>query len=96
VIRLPAEIDITNAGRIGELLDLAIASGAATVVADMTATIFCDCSGARELALAHNKAAASGTELQIVMPSAHVRRIFPADRTRPGTGDLPRPGGGEY
>lgn len=76
VIRLPAEIDITNAGRIGEQLDSAIASGAGTVIADMAATTFCDSSGARELALAHNKAAASGIELQIVMPSARVRRIF--------------------
>jgi anti-sigma B factor antagonist len=76
VIRLPAEIDATNAGRVGEQLDSAIASGAATVTADMTATTFCDSSGARELALAHNKAAASGIELQIVMPSARVRRIF--------------------
>jgi anti-sigma B factor antagonist len=76
VIGLPAEIDATNAGRIGEQLDSAIASGAATVIADMTATTFCDSAGARELLLAHHKAAASGTELQIVMPSAAVRRIF--------------------
>jgi anti-sigma B factor antagonist len=75
-IWLPAEIDATNAGRIGEQLDSAIASGAATVIADMTATTFCDSSGARELLLAHHKAAESGTELQIVMPSAAVRRIF--------------------
>src|SRR5689334_12979834 len=75
-IRLPAEIDATNAGRIGEQLHSAIASGAATVIADMTATTFCDSSGARELLLAHHKAAESGTELQIVMPSAAVRRIF--------------------
>jgi anti-sigma B factor antagonist len=76
VIRLPAEIDATNAGRIGDQLDSAFASGAATVIADMTATTFCDSSGARELALAHNKAAAGGIELRIVMPSADVRRIF--------------------
>jgi anti-sigma B factor antagonist len=76
VIRLPAEIDATNAGRIGEQLGSAFASGAATVIADMTATTFCDSSGVRELALAHNKAVASGIELQIVMPSARVRRIF--------------------
>jgi anti-sigma B factor antagonist len=76
VIRLPAEIDATNAGRIGEQLDSAIASGAATVIADMTDTTFCDSTGVRELALAHNKAAAGGIELRIVMPSAAVRRIF--------------------
>lgn len=76
MIRLPAEIDTTNAGRIGDQLGSAFASGAATVIADMTATTFCDSSGARELVLAHNKAAAGGVELQIVMPSAHFLRIF--------------------
>src|SRR5690349_21723880 len=75
-IRLPAEIGATNAGRIGEQLHSAIASGAATVIAGMTATAFCDSTGARKLLLAHHKAAASCTELQIVLPSAAVRRIF--------------------
>lgn len=76
VIWLPAEIDATNAGRISEQLDSAVTSGTATVIADMTATTFCDSTGARELVLAHRKAAAAGIELQIVMPSADVRRIF--------------------
>jgi len=76
VVRLPAEIDATNAYRIGEELGSAFAPGVATVVADMTATTFCDSSGAKELLLAHNKAAADGIELRIVMPSADVRRLF--------------------
>ena len=76
VIRLPAEIDATNAGRIGEELGSAFAPGVAAVIADMTATTFCDSSGARELLLAHNKATADGIELRMVMPSAGVRRIF--------------------
>ena len=76
VIRLPAEIDATNAQRIGEELGSAFAPGVATVIADMTATTFCDSSGAKELLLAHNKAAANGIELRIVMPSADVRRLF--------------------
>jgi anti-sigma B factor antagonist len=77
VIRLPAEIDATNARRIGEELGSAFASGVATVITDMTATTFCDSSGTRELLLAHHKAAAGSTELRIVMPSAGVRRFFP-------------------
>ena len=76
VIRLPAEIDATNAGRIGEELGSACAPGVAAVIADMTATTFCDSRGARELLLAHHKATADGIELRIVMPSAGVRRIF--------------------
>lgn len=76
VIRLPTEIDVTNAGRIGEELGSAFAPGVAAVIADMTTTTFCDSSGARELLLAHHKATAEGIELRIVMPSAGVRRIF--------------------
>jgi anti-sigma B factor antagonist len=76
VVRLPAEIDAANAPCIGEELGSAFASGAATVIADMTATIFCAASGAKELLLAHNKAATAGIELRIVMPSADVRRLF--------------------
>ena len=77
VIRLPAEIDAANAGRIGEELDSAFAPGVAAVIADMTATTFCDSTGARELLLAHHKATADGIELQIVMPpSANIRRLF--------------------
>ena len=76
VIRLPAEIDATNVRRIGEELGSAFAPGVAAVIADMTATTFCDSSGARQLLLAHHKATADGIELRIVMPSAIVRRIF--------------------
>jgi anti-anti-sigma factor len=77
VIRLPAEIDATNAGRIGEELASAFATGVAAVIADMTATTFCDASGARELLVAHHKATADAIELQIVMPpSANIRRLF--------------------
>jgi hypothetical protein len=89
VIRLPAEIDATNAGRIGEVLYSAFAPGVAAVIADMTDTTFCDSSGARELLLAHHKATADGDAVSRC--PAHL----PADRTRPGTGDLPEPGGGE-
>ena len=76
VVRLPAEIDATNASRIGAQLYSTFAPGVAAVIADMTATTFCDSTGARELLLAHHKAAAGGIELRIVMPSADVRRIF--------------------
>jgi anti-anti-sigma factor len=76
VIPLPAEIDVTNARRVGEELSSAFTSGVATVIADMTATTSCDFRGARELLLAHNKATAEGIELRIVMPSAGVRRVF--------------------
>jgi NADPH:quinone reductase len=47
------------AGQVGRQLDAALAPGVATVVADMTATRFCDTSGIHMLVLAHRRAAAN-------------------------------------
>jgi len=49
VLTLPAEIDITNARRLRGEVGSALVSGATVVVADLTATTFCDSSGARIL-----------------------------------------------
>jgi anti-anti-sigma regulatory factor len=42
VLALPAKIDMANAGRVGQQLGSALAAGVKTVIADMTATRFCD------------------------------------------------------
>ena len=42
VVTLPAEIDMVNADHIGADLQAALTPGVTTVVADMTATTFCD------------------------------------------------------
>jgi anti-anti-sigma factor len=76
VVTLPAEIDMDNADQIGQQLDAALAPGVATVVADMTATRFCDTSGVRMLVLAHKEAAAHNAELRVVIPSADVLRVL--------------------
>ena len=76
MVPLPAEIDLDNADQIGRQLDAALAPGVATVVADMTATRFCDTSGVRMLVLAHKKAAAHNAELRVVIPSADVLRVL--------------------
>ena len=76
VITLPAEIDITGARRLCGEVGSALVSGATVVVADMTATTFCDSSGARILVLAWEQAAVNGIDLRIVVPSAAVRRGF--------------------
>jgi anti-anti-sigma factor len=85
VLTFPAEIDICNARQLGGELGSALAS-AAMVIADLTATTFCDCSGIRALVLAQAQAAATGIELRLVVPSAGVRRAFAltgADRLLP-------------
>jgi anti-anti-sigma factor len=76
VLTLPAEIDITNARRLCAEVGSALVSGATVVVADMTATTFCDYAGARVLVRAWEQAAVNGIELRIVVPSAAVRRGF--------------------
>jgi hypothetical protein len=47
VVTLPAEIDIANAGRVGEYLRAAFAPGVRTVIADVPGTRFCDTSATR-------------------------------------------------
>ena len=76
VVTLPAEIDITNADRIGEELSSAIARGAGIVVADLTGTRFCNSSGISMLVLAHRQAAANHAELRLVVLSTVVLRAL--------------------
>jgi anti-sigma B factor antagonist len=76
VVTMPAEIDVTNADRIGGELSAAIGGGAAIVVADMTGTRFCNSSGISMLVLAHRQAVASGAELRLVVLSAPVLRAL--------------------
>jgi anti-sigma B factor antagonist len=74
VVALPAEIDMASADRVGQELGAAFAPGVKTVIADMTATSFCDSSGISVLVRAHKQAAANGTQLRLVVHSTVVLR----------------------
>jgi anti-sigma B factor antagonist len=74
VIALPTEIDMATAGGVGRRLGSAVADGARTVIADMTATTFCDSSGIGMLLWAHKHAAANGSQLRLVVPATAVLR----------------------
>jgi anti-sigma B factor antagonist len=76
VVKLPAEIDVANANVISGQLAAAIARGPKAVIADMTATTFCGSIGIRVLVLAHQQAAAHGTELRLLRPSLRVLRVM--------------------
>ena len=76
VVALPGEVDIGNSGRIGEDLRAALGPGVSVVVADMTATTFCDSSAIRALVIARDQAVASGAELRLAVARAPVRRIL--------------------
>jgi anti-sigma B factor antagonist len=69
LVATPAEIDITNADQLrGALLDAA-RTWHPVIVADMTGTRFCDCSGLQALMTAHKRAQAEGTQLRLVLPA---------------------------
>jgi anti-sigma B factor antagonist len=76
VVTLPAEIDISIAGQIGEELCTAFTPGVTTVIADMTDTRFCDSSGISMLVLAHQKALTNNAELRLVATSTAVLRAL--------------------
>jgi anti-sigma B factor antagonist len=76
VVSLPAEIDMTNAERVGEQLRSAFTRGAAVVIADLTSTVFCDSAGVRQFVLAHNYAGACGAQIRFVIPGRNVLRVL--------------------
>ncbi|HEV2377863.1 MAG TPA: STAS domain-containing protein [Streptosporangiaceae bacterium] len=76
VVALPAEMDMANAGHLAQQLGSALAPGVKTVIADMTATTFCDSSGISVLVRAHRQAAANRTELRLVVPFPAVLRAL--------------------
>jgi len=77
VVTLPAEIDVTNSDAVYQELIAACAPGARTVVADLTATSFCDSSGVHAVVRAHEQAAARDIALRVaVSPEGSVRRVL--------------------
>jgi anti-sigma B factor antagonist len=76
VVRGPAELDITNAGRLRAALLAAAAHGHATIVADLSDTAFCDTAGLQVLVLGHRRAVAEGGELRLVVRAATLLRLF--------------------
>jgi len=76
VVVLPAEIDVANVRQLRQELSSALATGVAVVVADMTATTFCDSMGIRTLFMAHQQARAGSAELRLAIASASVLRVM--------------------
>ena len=76
LVALPAAIHTANADASGQRLTAAMIPGVKLVIADMTATTFCDSTGMDMLVLACQKAAANGTELRLVLPSPEVLRFM--------------------
>ena len=76
VVTLPAEIDMATAPAIGEQVAAALAPGVHAVIADMTATVFCDSAGISMLIRAKKRATAHGAELRLLLPCPNVLRVL--------------------
>jgi anti-anti-sigma factor len=76
LVPLPEHISSANAEQVRNRLVRAIDRGAAVLVADLTATLSCDPSGAGALLDAYQRSVAAGTELRLVVTAEAVRRAL--------------------
>jgi anti-sigma B factor antagonist len=76
VVRLPAEIDSSNADHVRQRLCAALTPGVRIVVADLTTTTFCDVAGVRGLVRARNHAAAMNAQVRLAVGPGSVRRLL--------------------
>jgi len=76
VITLPAEVDIGNAAQVREDLLSVLAQNASMVIADMSATTFCDSAGVTALVRAARAASARGAALRVAASAPAVTRVL--------------------
>src|ERR1700761_2383131 len=69
IVVLPAEIDVTNADAVYQQLTAVLAPGVATLIADMTATGFCDSSGVHALMHAYETADSRDVQMRLAISS---------------------------
>ena len=76
VMTLPAEVDISNAEQVrGDLLSV-VTQDASLVIADMTATTFCDSAGVSALVRVARQATAHGSGLRLAASAPAVTRVL--------------------
>jgi anti-anti-sigma factor len=76
VVTLPAEIDSVNSADVAELLSGVPGQHPEVITGDLSGTTFCDSAGLHAIARAHERAAASGLELRLVVGDSPVARIL--------------------
>ena len=76
VVTMPAEVDMTNATDVSDLLIAVAGESPEVITADMTATVFCDSAGVRALVRAHERADAGGSELRLALGDSPTARII--------------------
>lgn len=86
VVTMPAEMDMTNASGVRDLLAAVASESPEVITADMAATVFCDSAGVNALARAHELAAAGGSELRLALgdsPTARIIQLIGLDQIVP-------------
>jgi anti-sigma B factor antagonist len=73
---LPAEVDISNAELVRQDLLSVVAQDASRVIADMTATTFCDSSGVSALVRVVRQTTAQGCVLRLAAAAPAVTRVL--------------------
>jgi anti-sigma B factor antagonist len=77
IVVLPPEIDVTNSEQVHNQLVAALVPGVDVVIADMTATTFCDSSGVHSVMFAHEAAVSRGIDLRLAVPAeGSVNRVL--------------------
>ncbi len=76
LVRLPRQVDESNAAEVRANLMAAAERRPHVLIADMSGTRWCDWAGAGALASTFSQAATGGTELRLVLTSESVRRVI--------------------
>jgi anti-sigma B factor antagonist len=76
VVSLPVEVDITVADQVREDLLSVLNRGPTALIVDMGGTTFCDSAGVHALVRAHKRAAASRTDMRLVITAPAVQRVL--------------------
>ena len=79
VVAFPEHVDMSNAAQIREELLEVFDRGATVVIADMSATVWCDYVGVDAVARACQRAAICRAELRLVATAPAVRRLLAAE-----------------
>ena len=76
IVSFPEQVDIANVDQLRDRLLSVINRGATVLIADMTSTVSCDHAAVDAIARACQRAAASGTQLRLVVAAPLVRRVL--------------------
>ena len=76
IVSFPGQVDISNVDQLRDRLLSVINRGAIVLIADMTSTVSCDHAAVDAIARACQRAAASGTQLRLVVTAPLVRRVL--------------------